>query len=190
MTCQENIHHLHGCQSMSDLPSLLSASCGPSLIIVEDLEESDFIRISRLEKMLLSVSQSRGLLVVITSRAGSNIINSRALEVSSELPVNRDKLEQDELVKLLLSSDVIPLVSDLAEYNIPVKLVPLLPLTRENVRECIHNILLDRKVVIKQLDVSAILDTLTFFSKELPVFSRLGCKPLAGKLYPGYTPGR
>ena len=106
MTCQENIHHLHGCQSMSDLPALLSASCGPSLIIVEDLEESDFIRISRLEKMLLSVSQSRGLLVVITTRAGSNIINSRALEVSSELPVNRDKLEQDELVKLLLSSDV------------------------------------------------------------------------------------
>ena len=73
------------------------------------------------------------------------------------------------------------------EYNIPVWLVPLLPLTREHVRQCIHRLLLERKVLIKQLDVSAILDTLTFFSPKLPIFSRLGCKPLAEKL--AHTPG-
>ena len=179
---QENIHQVHNCQSMSDLPSLLSTACGPSLVIVEDLEQTDFVRINRLEKMILSVDQPRGVMVVVTTRAGSDIINRRVLEMSADRLANRENIQQDHLVTILQDSADLPLVADLAEYNIPVRLVALLPLTRENVRECIYNFLQERKVVIKQLDVSAILDTLTFFSPELPIFSRLGCKPVASRL--------
>ena len=54
-TVQENIHRLHTCQSMADLPAVLASTCGPSLVIVEDLEQSDILRINRLEKMLVSL---------------------------------------------------------------------------------------------------------------------------------------
>ena len=193
---QENIHHLHTCHSMADLPTVLASTCGPSLVIVEDLEETDIIRINRLEKMLVSLrtgEQGGGggglVMVVITTRAGAELINQHALEVATVNLARLHQIKPEELIRLLEQAEVaIPLTTDLAEYDIPLSLVPLLPLTRENVRECIYNFLIQRKVVIKQLDVSAILDSLTFFSSGLPIFSRLGCKPLAAKLSSQHGP--
>ena len=190
---QENIHHLHTCHSMADLPTVLASTCGPSLVIVEDLEETDIIRINRLEKMLVSLRTGEvgggGLVVVvITTRAGAELINHHALEVATVSLARLHQIKPEEQVRLLEQSEVaLPLTTDLAEYDIPTAVVPLLPLTRENVRECIYNFLIQRKVVIKQLDVSAILDSLTFFSSGLPIFSRLGCKPLPAKLSPQHS---
>ena len=179
---------------MADLPTVLASTCGPSLVILEDLELADIIRINRLEKLLVSLRTGevagggrRGrVLVVITSRAGAEIINSHALEVAAVSLANLQKIKPGELEDLLDQS--LPLTSDLAEYDIPLALVPLLPLTRDNVRECVYNLLIQRKVVIKQLDVLAILDSLTFFSSSLPIFSRLGCKPLAAKFSSKHSP--
>ena len=190
---QENIHHLHTCQSMTDLPTVLASTCGPSLVIVEDLEETDIIRINRLEKMLVSLRTGEmgggGVVVVITTRAGAEVINNHALEVAAVNLARLHQIQPETLTRLLEQSKVsLPLTTDLAEYDIPLGLVPLLPLTRENVRECVYNFLIQRKVVIKQLDVSAILDSLTFFSSNLPIFSRLGCKPLPAKLAPQHSP--
>ena len=194
ISLQENIHHLPTSQSMADLPTVLASTCGPSLVILEDLELADIIRINRLEKLLVSLRTGevagggrRGrVLVVITSRAGAEIINSHALEVAAVSLANLQKIKPGELEDLLGQS--LPLTSDLAEYDIPLALVPLLPLTRDNVRECVYNLLIQRKVVIKQLDVLAILDSLTFFSSSLPIFSRLGCKPLAAKFSSQQSP--
>ena len=187
ISVQENIHHLHTCQSMADLPTVLASSCGPSLVIVEDLEQTDILRINRLEKMLVSLRTGemggRGVVVVITTRAGAELINKHALEVAAVSLANLHQIKAEQLSRLLDQSEVsMPLIKDLGEYDIPLALVPLLPLTRENVRVCVYNFLIQRKVVIKQLDVSAILESLTFFSSNLPIFSRLGCKPLAAKL--------
>ena len=116
-------------------------------------------------------------------RAGSEVINRHALEVAAVNLANLHKVKSDQLVRLLDQAEVPPpLTTDLAEYDIPLAVVPLLPLTRENVRECVYNLLIQRKVVIKQQDVLNILDSLSFFSSGLPIFSRLGCKPLAVKL--------
>ena len=192
---QENIHHLHTCHSMADLPNVLASTCGPSLVIVEDLEPTDITRINRLEKMLVSLRTGEmgggggAVVVIITTRAGAEVINNRALEVATLNLARLHQIKPEELIRLLDQSEVpLSLTSDLAEYDIPSALVPLLPLTRENVRECIYNFLIQRKVVIKQLDVSAILDSLTFFSSSLPIFSRLGCKPLPAKLSSQHSP--
>ena len=192
---QENIHHLPTCQSMADLPTVLASTCGPSLVILEDLELADIIRINRLEKMLVSLRTGEmgggGVMVIITTRAGAEVINNHALEVASVNLARLHQIKPEHLTRLLEQSEVslpLSLATDLAEYDIPLGLVPLLPLTRENVRECVYNFLIQRKVVIKQLDVSAILDSLTFFSSSLPIFSRLGCKPLPAKLSSQHSP--
>ena len=195
---QENIHHLHSCQSMADLPAVLASTCGPSLVILEDLEQTDILRINRLEKMLVSLrtGEKEGggggggdVVVVITTRTGAEVINNHALEVASLSLAGLNQIRPEQLIRQLDQAEIsLPLTSDLAEYDIPLALVPLLPLTRENVRECVYNFLIQRKVVIKQLDVSAILDSLTFFSSSLPIFSRLGCKPLPAKLSSQHSP--
>ena len=72
-------------------------------LIVEDLEQTDFVRINRLEKMILSMEQPRGVMVVVTTRAGSDIINRRVLEMSADRLANREDIQQDHLVTILPS---------------------------------------------------------------------------------------
>merc|ERR1712227_1063166 len=52
---KENIHHIEDYQSIGDLPRTILRSCGYSLIIIDDLEEDDRMRIQRLEKMIISL---------------------------------------------------------------------------------------------------------------------------------------
>ena len=75
---QENIHHLHTCQAMADLPDLLTSTCGPSLVVLEDLETADQLRISRLENLLVALRTAGGggrgqVLVVVTSRQSGDL---------------------------------------------------------------------------------------------------------------------
>merc|ERR1719232_1680909 len=123
---QDNIHHLTQLQSVNDLPSKVSGSCGQSLVIIDDVEKEDRMIINRLEKMLITVSQiedtkSRGLLVIITSRNGENIINNEVLVRTKENIALRDKINPDEIIEKLDKSDMtIQMKSNLEDYNLHV----------------------------------------------------------------------
>ena len=175
-------------QSINDLPSKVSGSCGQSLVIIDDVEKEDRMTINRLEKMLITVSQiedtkSRGVLVIITSRNGENIINNEVLVRTKENIALRDKINPDEIIEKLDKSDMtIQMKSNLEDYNLHVSLLPLLPLTRENVRECTNKLFTSKNMVIKPFEVTDILDKLSFFSQENPIYAKHGCKQVAAKV--------
>ena len=144
--------------------------------------------IARLEKMLLTLSQmedakSRGVLVIVTSRTGENIINNEVLERTKDNIALREKIKSDEIIEKLDKSDMtIQMKTTLEDYNIHVSLLPLFPLTRENVRECTQKMFMARNMVIKNLEVTDIVDKLSFFTRENPIYAKHGCKQVAAKV--------
>jgi len=175
-------------QTLADLPLVLTSSCGYSLVIIDDLEQEDSMMIGRLEKMIIQLSQmenkhSKGVLVIITSRIGADIINLDVLERTKDNISLREKLSIDTINdKLDKSGLIIPLKSNLEDYNVHVTTIPLLPLTRENVRDCTVKMFLARKIVVKQFEVTSIVDQLSFFSPQHPVYAKHGCKQLAARV--------
>ena len=145
------------------------------------------MRIQRLEKMIISLSQqeeskSKGILIIITTRAGEDIINNKVLEVTKDNLALREKINIDDLKKEVLNSGKsIPLQSNLEDYSLPVQVVPFLPLTRDNVRDCTQKLFAEKNVVIKPFDVNVIVGQLTFFSLKHPIYAKHGCKPIATK---------
>lgn len=145
------------------------------------------MRIQRLEKMIISLSQqeesqSKGILIIINTRAGEDIINDKVLEDTKDNLALRENINIDDLKKAILNSGIsIPLQSNLKDYSLPVQVIPFLPLTRDNVRECTQKLFLEKNVVIKQYEVNAIVDQLSFFSLKHPIYAKHGCKPIATK---------
>ena len=133
---QENINHVNTCQDIADLPNRVTKSCGYSLVIVDDLEEEDWVRINRLEKMIISLSQiekscSRGVLFIITSRHAQHLIKSKVLESTKDNLSLRENIDVGPILELRKLPDTsLPLHSNLRDYGIPVQIIPLLPLTR------------------------------------------------------------
>ena len=144
--------------------------------------------VARLEKMLITISQmedvkSRGVLVIITSRTGENIINDAVLERTRDNIALREKIKNDEIIEKLDKSDMtIQMKFTLEDYNLHVSFLPLLPLTRENVRECTHKMFTAKNMVIKQFEVTDIVDKLSFFTRENPIYAKHGCKQVAAKV--------
>ena len=185
---QENINNVKTCQDIADLPYKLTKSCGYSLVIVDDLEEEDWVRINRLEKMIITLSQterscSRGILFIITSRHAQHIIKSKTLEMTKDNLALREHVDIGPILELNKLPDTsLPLYSNLKDYGIPVQLIPLLPLTREHVRDCTHKMFSAKNMVVKKHEVNKIIDQLTFFSQEYPIYAKHGCKQVAAKI--------
>ena len=76
----------------------------------------------------------------------------------------------------------VPLQSNLQDYNIPVHVLPLLPLTRDNVRDCTQKIFASNKAIVKQHEVNAIVDQLAFFSQKHPIYAKHGCKQVSARV--------
>ena len=152
------------------------------------MEEDDRMTIVRLEKILIKISQmedtkSRGVLVIITSRTAENIINREVLERTRDNIALREKISSEEIIGKLDKSDLtIQMKSTLEDYNLHVSLLPLLPLSRENVRECTHKLFAAKSMVIKHFEVTDIVDKLSFFTRENPIYAKHGCKQVAAKV--------
>ena len=187
---QSNTHYIT-CSlphSVSDIPSKIARSCGYSLLVADDLDYADKAAIDMLEKLIISIhnepnSKSNGTLVVATTSAGGHSVNRLLLEMSKNSLASRDSLTSDEILSVLAADQVtIPLHRTLADYNIPVKLVPFLPLTREHLRMCTTRLAMGQGIKISDMQINMILDQVHYFSKEFPIFAKTGCKQISAKL--------
>jgi len=60
--------------------------------------------------------------------------------------------------------------------------IPYLPLTREHIRSCIKSELRSSGATMTGQEINNILDHVQFFSKELPIFAKTGCKKISSKV--------
>ena len=126
----------------------------------------------------------KGLLILITSRIEEDYIKTTVLEATKD---SISKREDPNLIRTIVEhlkepESPVPLQSNLQDYNIPVQVVPLLPLTRDNVRDCTQKIFASNKAIAKQHEVNAIVDQLSFFSQKHPIYAKHGCKQVAARI--------
>jgi len=172
--------------SASDLPSQILKSCGYSFILLDDLDPVDEVTITRMEKLILSLtngedSRSNGTLVVVTSTAGGRAINQYMLSRAKQDVGWRERVNMEDITEVLLA-ETLPLYSSLREFGVEVRLVPFLPLTRDHVRQCIQQELKKAGAAMSNTEITSLLDQLQFFSKEFPVFAQTGCKQVASRV--------
>jgi len=186
---QSNIHHIKDRalypQPISDIPRIISQSCGYSLVVVDDLYEDDKVMINSLEKMIFAISndsnsKSKGTVIVISTKTGGTKINKFLIELSKDNLSMRDKVKTEDIINNLKDEALkIPLHHTLADYNIPITIVPFLPLTRDHVRECIGNHLKHSNAQMNPKEINILLDNMSFFSPDFPIFSKNGCKQVS-----------
>ena len=126
---------------------------------------------------------SNGVLIVITSRMASSTINNHVLEHSKDNLENRERINQENLLEDVLDSGTVPLLySNLVDFSIPVYILPFLPLTREHIRECTKKLYNSKNMVLTPLDTQRMLDQISFFSQDYPIYAKHGCKQVAAKM--------
>ena len=187
---QSNTHYITCSlpQSVSGIPSQIARSCGHSLLVLDDLDYADKAAVDMLQKLIISIhnepnSKSNGTLVVATTSAGGHSVNRLLLEMSKTSLSSRDTLTSEHVLSALAADKVnIPLHKTLQASSIPVKLVPFLPLTREHLRMCVNRLVMEQGIAISDLQVNIILDQVQYFSKDLPIFAKTGCKQISAKL--------
>jgi len=181
---EQNIHSLHSPPNdPTSLSSLIHRSCGLSSVILDDINLSDGVAVSRIENLLLTIAKaeetkSNGSMVVVTSTSGSKAINA-LVGSSLRVPSSRNKIELEEMEKVL--GDQLPLLN-LKRKGLSVMLVPFLPLNRDHVRLCIQQQLARVGASLTKTEVSSLLDAFTFLPQEFPVFSQTGCKQVASRV--------
>lgn len=182
------LHLAHQASSaLDDLVAITSRSCGYNLVILDDIDPGDPNTNRLLERFLVSLAssdenKSNGTLVVATTNTGGSIINKFMLE-NSKMLKQREKVTGGEVREHLKEQKVeIPLVTTLADYNIPVKVIPFLPLTREHVRLCVAREVTRHHATLSNKDLNNILDQVQFFSQDLPIFAKTGCKQIAARV--------
>ena len=110
-------------------------------------------------------------------------MNKLLLEMSKVSLTSRDSLTMDDVLSALDTDMVtIPLHKTLTDHNIPVRLIPFLPLTREHLRMCATRLAMGQGIELSDMQVDKILDQVQYFSKELPLFAKTGCKQISAKL--------
>lgn len=172
-------------QAISDIPRLISQSCGYSLVVVDDVNQDDKMIINSLEKLIVSLSndsnsKSKGTLVVVSTKTSGENINKFLLELSKDNLSKRDKVTTEDIMNNLKEEDTnIPLHQTLMDYNIPVTIIPFLPLTRDHVRECISNHLKLSNAQMNPKEINFMLDKMSFFSPDFPIFSKYGCRQVS-----------
>eukprot|EP00092_Neocalanus_flemingeri_P060222 GFUD01072158.1.p1 GENE.GFUD01072158.1~~GFUD01072158.1.p1 ORF type:complete len:412 (-),score=128.90 GFUD01072158.1:286-1461(-) len=187
---QSNTHYVTCSMpgSVAGIPSQIARSCGYSLLVLDDLDSADEAAVDMLEKLIISIhnepnSKSNGTIVVATTSSGGNSVNKLLLKMSKKSLASRDSVTSEEILSVLSADQVdIPLHRTLTGHNIPVKLVPFLPLTREHLRMCATRLATGQGIKISDMQVTMILDQVQYFSKELPIFAKTGCKQISAKL--------
>ncbi|XP_023337373.1 torsin-2A [Eurytemora carolleeae] len=187
-----NIHSIIGTylssSSLTDLHKIISRSCGYNLLILDDVDSGEEVGLRKLETLLVSLAseveaQNNGTLVLLTTNIGGHSINRYMLEKVKEGFSSLDTVEGDSIRKHLQEDKVsLPLQAFLSEYNIPVHVIPFLPLTRDQVRSCIHAELRRNHMTMSKDDINKVLDQVQFFNKELPIFAKTGCKKIMSKV--------
>jgi len=173
--------------ALTDLASLTSRSCGYNLVVLDDIDTSDGTTNRILERFLVSVAnndehKSNGTVVVATANTGGSVINRLMLDRHRQL-LARERVTGDEVREELRQQAAdIPLVANLADYNIPVKVIPYLPLTREHVRQCVGRELQNHHATLSAKDLNNLLDQVQFFSQDFPVFAKTGCKQISARV--------
>ena len=175
-------HTLHG------ISTKIARSCGYSLLVLDDLDSADEDTLDMIEKLIISIhnepdSKSNGTIIVATTSAGGLRVNKLLLEMSKNSLTSRDSLTMHDVLSVLVADMVtIPLHKTLADHNIPVRLVPFLPLTREHLSMCATRLAMKQGIKISDMQVNKILNQVQYFSKELPIFAKTGCKQISAKL--------
>ena len=178
-------HTLHG------ISTKIVRSCGYSLLVLDDLDSADEDTLDMIEKLIISIhnepdSKSNGTIIVATTSAGGLRVNKLLLEMfKNSVTSRRDSLTIENVLSVLDADMVtltIPLHKTLTDHNIPVRLVPFLPLTREHLRMCAFRLAMGQGITISDMQVNKILDQVHYFSKELPIFSKTGCKQISAKI--------
>lgn len=173
--------------ALEELVTITSRSCGYNLVILDDIDTGDPTTNRLLERFLVSLAssednKSNGTVVIATTNTGGSLINKFMLEKTKLLEV-REKITGEEVREHLKEHKVdIPLVTTLADYNIPVKIIPFLPLTREHVRLCVGREVTRHRATLSTKDLNQILDQVQFFSQDFPIFAKTGCKQISARV--------
>ena len=122
--------------------------------------------------------------VVITSNVGGRHLNQYVLDsMKSGNVLNRDSITYQEAIEALnTSEDSVPCYRNLAKQDIPIKIVPFLPLARGHVLKCIEHEFRAHGYRATEAETGRILDDVGFFSEDFPVLSATGCKLIASKV--------
>lgn len=169
---------------LDDLAVVLEKCRGPSLVIIEDVDEGTEAAMSKL-KALVSTIKGQQVLLIATMSTGGQVINRSLLDwAQSSSSDERSNIDAAQVDRILQDQNVeLPLRSHLRDQKIEHRLVPFLPLTREHVKQCIvKEVIVQGGGTPTREDVRLIMDGMEFFSDAFPVFSAAGCKRVAGKV--------
>jgi len=168
--------------TLQGVGSRVTRECGYSIVVLDDLDSADNDTLEIIEDLIVSInndenSKSNGTIVVATTSAGGHAVNKLLLDMAKSSLTSRDTVTYDEIMDAVEDQrDSIPLHKVLTDHNIPVKLVPFLPLTRDHLRMCAIKVAKEQGMDMSDGQVNMILDQVQYFSKEFPIFAKTGCK--------------
>ena len=177
----DNFHFL------DDLALHIGRSCGHSMVIFDDIDSGSPKALAQVEKFVLNLrssqlsSRSNGTLVLITSNAGGKVLNTHALNVMKERHSKRDEITYETCSDLLAEVEV-PCYKSISKQDIPIRVIPFLPLTRDHVRQCVRRQTSSRGLSASEKEIERVVKDVSFFSEESPWLSKTGCKQIAGKV--------
>jgi len=181
MPIQANTH-LISCALSSAVDEIIdkvSRACGKSLLVLDDIEAADEENLQNIENLILDLNdvhnnKSLGTIVVITSSAGGNVVNQLLFEGA-----DRDKLSTHTILESMSQAGIfIPLYQGLTRNGIPIKLVPYLPLGREEVRQCVIRMTNIQGELLTEEQVDSIVSQ-THFTGNL---ASTGCKQISSRM--------
>jgi len=168
--------------------SKVGKECGLSTIVLDDLDSADNDALDIIEDLIVNIyndsnSKSNGTIIIATTSSGGHSVNKVMLEMAKTSLASRDKVVYDDIMEALEDEKAnIPLYTALTDHNISVKLIPFLPLTRDHLRMCVTKLAREQGISISDKKVDTILDQVQYFSKDLPIFAKTGCKQISAKL--------
>jgi len=166
----------------------VTRECGYSVIVLDDLDSADSDTLDIIEDLIVSIyndenSKSNGTIIVATTSSGGHAVNKILLDMAKTSLTSRETVTYDEVMEAVEDQkDNIPLHNALTDLNIPVKMVPFLPLTRDHLRRCAIKVANEQGMNISDEQLDTILDQVHYFSKDLPVFAKTGCKQISAKV--------
>ena len=104
------------------------------------------------------------------------------LEHAKDNLENRERMKYVDILGDVIGSGTVPLYSNLVDFSIPIHILPFLPLTREHIRECTKKLYNSKNIILSPLEIQRIVDQISFFSPEFPIFAKHGCKQVVAKM--------
>ncbi|CAN7994036.1 unnamed protein product [Ixodes hexagonus] len=157
------------------------SSWRPNLIAVDDFDLEDVSMRRQLRavftswnRLKITADQPTVFILVVTN--GANVAEGFALQTLAE---GRPMHGSGEVAKLVAAyRDVLP------GWMRGFEIVPFLPMTRDNVRECFRRELSQAEVAVGALDdrLERLMGDIAFYPPESPAFSESGCKEVPIKL--------